>query len=107
MNQAVFLYISVAKEKITTKVGLESPKHINRNGHEVYQFEPLSASSFRQDSVHHLLLVNQFFGIGFSSGRMNGQSNEAVQKEKRCRAQHEPRDVPDTHWSINHTLSIA
>lgn len=79
--------ISVAKEKIATKIGLEPPEYIDRNRYEVNQFERLSASFFRFDSVYHSLFVEQLLIIGLSAGRMDGQTNKAIQKNERYRAQ--------------------
>jgi hypothetical protein len=87
MNQPMFLYVSVAEKKITAKVGLEPPEYIDRNRYEVNQFERLSASFFRFDSVYHSLFVEQLLIIGLSGGRMNGQTNEAIQKNECYRAQ--------------------
>jgi hypothetical protein len=81
-DKPMFFYVSVAEEKIAMKVGLEPPEDIDRNRHQVDQFERLAASSFWYDSVYNLLFVEQFFVIGFSVGRMNGHTNEAIQKNE-------------------------
>ncbi len=78
----MFSDISVAKEKIATKISLEPPESIHRNRHQVNQFERLSTSFFWFDSVYNLLFAEQFRIIGFSVGRMNRHTNEAIQKNE-------------------------
>jgi hypothetical protein len=80
LNQPMFLYVSVAEEKITMKIGLEPPEYIDRNRYQVNQFEPLTASFFRLYSVNNTLFVEQLFSIWLNGGMMNGHTDKAIQK---------------------------
>ena len=77
-DNAMFLYVLIAEEKITSKVSLKPPEYINRNRYKINQLECLPTSFFRLDSVYEPLLAKQLFSIRFNCCRMNRHTDETI-----------------------------